>query len=73
MEKFIIMNVHDATPKKTPKIILNFFPFFLLVYFKKFHVKRMINFLIWKYYYYYEILWIFYNYNYYFKQGLSKF
>ncbi len=29
MDKFIIMNVHHTTPKKTPQIILKFFPFFL--------------------------------------------
>jgi hypothetical protein len=28
MEKFIIMNFHDATQKKTPKIFLNFFSLF---------------------------------------------
>jgi hypothetical protein len=40
MDKFIVMNVHDATFKKTPKIIPNFFPCFFLVYEKKIHVKN---------------------------------
>ncbi len=30
MDKFTIMNVHDTTPKKTPRIILKFFPIFSL-------------------------------------------
>jgi len=43
MDKFIIMNAHDATPKKPPKIILNFFFMsFLLVYEKKIHVRKNI-------------------------------
>jgi len=45
MDKFIIMNVHDAT-HKTPKIKLNFFPFFLLVYEKKSMLKTMIIIII---------------------------
>jgi hypothetical protein len=39
MDKFIIMNVHDATLKKTTKLIPIFFPYFSLVY-QKFHVKK---------------------------------
>jgi len=31
MDKFIIANVHDATPKKSQKQIPNFILFFLLV------------------------------------------
>jgi len=29
MDKFIIVNIHDATPKKPQKYSLNFFPIFL--------------------------------------------
>jgi hypothetical protein len=40
MDKFIIMNVHDATPKP-PKTILKISPFFLLGVWKKLlHVKK---------------------------------
>jgi flagellar biosynthesis protein FliQ len=35
MDKFIIMNVHDATPKKTPKIIPKFLSIFFLGAWKK--------------------------------------
>jgi hypothetical protein len=45
MDKFIILNVHDATPKKTPKIILDFFPIFSLVYEKKSMLKKCIKIL----------------------------
>jgi hypothetical protein len=34
-------NVHDATQKKTLNIILNFSPFFFLVYEKKSMLKKM--------------------------------
>jgi len=40
MDKFIITNVHDATLKKS-QIIINFSPFFFLVYEKKIQVKKM--------------------------------
>jgi hypothetical protein len=63
MDKFIIMNVHDTMPKKTRQIIFTFFPiFFSLVYEKKIHVKKMINFLNYYYYenYQYFMIFIFY-------------
>ncbi len=37
--QFIIMNVHDVTPKN-PKEIFNFFSIFFLVYEKEIHVKN---------------------------------
>ncbi len=51
MDKFIITNVHDATPQK-PQIIPNLFLIFFLVYEKKKNVKNN-YFLIKKYYYFY--------------------
>jgi len=39
MEKLINMNVHGATLKQMPKIILNFFPICFLVYENKIHAK----------------------------------
>jgi hypothetical protein len=41
MEKNIIMNVHDATPKTPQKKPLKFSPFFPLVYEKKSMLKKM--------------------------------
>jgi hypothetical protein len=41
MDKFIIMNVHDAALKKNPKKIPNFSPFFPLPYEKKSMLKSM--------------------------------
>jgi len=39
MDKFIIMNIHDATPKIIPK----FFPIFFLVYEKKSMWKKRLK------------------------------
>jgi hypothetical protein len=51
MDKFIIINVHDATPKKS--LIFSSFVFFSV--WKKIHVKNNDYFYIKKkYYYYYE-------------------
>jgi hypothetical protein len=67
MEKFIIMNVHDVTPK-TPKIILNFFPTCF-----SWCMKPCFKMIILILNYYYEIMSIYYTYYYYLKHGLSKF
>jgi hypothetical protein len=40
MEKFIIVNVHNATLKKNPKIILKMFFHFFLGVQKQIHVKN---------------------------------
>ncbi len=40
LDKFIIMNVHDATPKKPQKSTLNFSMFSLSWCMKKIHVKN---------------------------------
>jgi hypothetical protein len=49
MNKFTIMNVHDATPKKIQKKSLIFPPFFPLnVWNKKFMLKTIIKYFILK-------------------------